>query len=45
MDKKTMMGFRYDKIKGYLEMMEKKYEEGEEEIRKEFVRETLRNPK
>jgi hypothetical protein len=39
----VMMKFRYEKIMGYLELMEKKYREGEEERRKEFVRETLRD--
>ena len=40
-----MMKFRYDKTIEYLELMDKKYKEGEEEIKKQFVRETLREKK
>ena len=42
-DRKTMMDFRYDKTMEYLKLMEEKIQQGELEIKKEFVRETLRD--
>lgn len=41
-EKATLAKFRYEKTMEYLKLMEEKYKEGEEEIKKEFVRETLR---